>query len=904
MGNSNWEKVEKLVDAVLDQPENQRLAYLEEHCSDPDLKAEVIEMLRSIDDSDGWLENLRGYRQQVFDQHFQVTSSLSSETLIGTQFGSYTIIEKIGEGGMGVIFLAERSDGTFNHRVAIKIIRNGRATEENIQRFKREQQILARLNHPGIAQLYDGGVTEEGFPYIIMEYVDGMPITEYCETHNCTIDKKIELIKMVLEAVQNAHENLTIHRDLKPDNILIDRSGKVKILDFGISKLLEDDDNLMLTQTGSKILTPRYAAPEQIKGTNITTATDMYSLGVVLYKLLTGIDPYDLDNKTRYEVEQTIIHDEPCKPSEAISDLQLKRRLKGDLDAILLKSMRKEHGKRYRVASEFLEDLKHFEIGLPVGAHEGTFTYYTQKFIKRNKVQISSAMAVFLLLITVSVFYTHNITEQKFIAESETRKATIVKDLLLDIFKSNDPILAETSDITLPKLLQNGTDKVISRELDPGIKVEMLLTLSEIYENISQFDQAKELADEGHKVATINFGDRSVETANSLLRIGSIEHNLGNYYEAKSIYQKAEGILKSKLSESDPVFVDLYNYLGETEQLLRNYDASGNYFQRSLNILNAQSEADSSEYIHVLRTVARNHYRSGNNSIGDSLLFKALEISEQINGKEHINTSGVLHDLGLYHMTRAKYEEARTFYNRSLSIKDKVYGEKGHPNHSATILNLAVLEKTHSNFDLADSLLKRSLEMDLTYYGKNHPNIAITKGHLADVHFGLKNYEDSKKYREEALEILLEVYGPGHFSIGTSYHNYGRLLSEMNDTEKAEQYLTRAEDILVDHPNSTDRNLAELYLAIADNEYRQNDPSSSIKYYELAADHFEKLNHPYFKIMSVTSQIKKSRSLITTNQPNEASDIISKVETRIDTTNYMKNDTVLNQLFNKISELL
>ncbi|MDZ7805720.1 MAG: serine/threonine-protein kinase [Gracilimonas sp.] len=406
MGEFRWNKIEDIIDQVLDLPKEQRLPYLEKTCTDEGLKAEVLEMLQSISDSEGWLEGLRGYRQKVFDEDFESISSLSSDTLIGTQFGSYTITKKIGEGGMGVIFLAERSDDTFNHQVAIKIIRNGRATEENIQRFKREQQILARLNHPGIAQLYDGGVTDEGFPYIIMEYVDGIPITEYCVKHQCSVSEKIRLIKQVLKAVQNAHENLTVHRDLKPDNILIDSSGNVKILDFGISKLLEDEDNLMLTQTGSKILTPRYAAPEQIKGERITTSTDMYSLGVVFYKLLTGTDPYQLDDKTRYEVEQTIIQDEPGKPSEVVNDPQFKRTLKGDLDAILLKSMRKEYDKRYRVASEFMEDLRHYEAGLPVSAHEGNFTYKAQKFIKRNKQPILYTAVTFLILISTALYYT------------------------------------------------------------------------------------------------------------------------------------------------------------------------------------------------------------------------------------------------------------------------------------------------------------------------------------------------------------------------------------------------------------------------------------------------------------------------------------------------------------------
>lgn len=835
MSKIEWNDIEPILDQILDLPKEERRSFVEQTYSDqPELKSKIYEYLHSITESEGWLEDPDYYKDELLTDLAEEVEEIPAEkSLIGATLGSYTIKKLIAEGGMGSVYLADRSQEDFKHQVAIKIIKNGKATPENINRFKREQRILARLNHPGIAQLYDGGITGEGFPYIIMEYIDGIPITEYCKKNQCDIEQKITLFEQVLEAVRNAHENLTIHRDLKPDNILINRSGKVKILDFGISKLLEDDEDLIITKTGSRLLTPRYAAPEQIKQEQITTATDIYSLGMVFYKLLTDADPFDLDNLTQYQVEQTIIHEEPEKPSENVSTPSLKRKLRGDLDAITLKSIRKEPGQRYRVANEFLEDLKNYKHKLPVSAHEDSFRYHSRKFLRRNKRGIGIAAGILLLIVTLSVFYTYRITEEKNIAESETRKALLVKDLLLDIFKANDPILADSASMTLPQLLENGTEKITTDELDPEIRVEMLLTLSQIYQNITQYDQAMELAGKSLELSTASFGSQSVEVGKSAMQIGSIEHSLGNYKKGKSLFKDAQNIFEQLLPDDDPVFVDLYSNLGSSEEQLNNYDSTAYYFERSLDIIESQPEADSTDYINILRTIARTHYRIGENAKGDSLLFEALEISERVYGENDIMTGSVLNDLALFFMTQAKYDDSRAFFNRALKIKDLTYGEKGHPNHATTIANFAVLEKTFSNFKLADSLFKVAIEMDTRYFGEDHPNVANAKSHLADIHRDMGNLEQSRQYREEALETFLDVYDPEHFRVAVVYKDYGQILSELGKLNKAEEYLDKAQDILIGHPNTNTRNYASLHLAVAENAYR-------LQQFETSSEHFEK----------------------------------------------------------------
>ncbi|MFP8488976.1 tetratricopeptide repeat protein [Gracilimonas sp. Q87] len=828
MGESRWKKVEEIIDKVLDLPKDQRIPYLEKTCTDKDLKAEVLEMLQSITDSEGWLEGLRGYRQKVFDENFDSVNSLSSDTLIGTQFGSYTIIEKIGEGGMGVIFLAERTDASFNHQVAIKIIRNGRATQENIQRFKREQQILARLNHPGIAQLYDGGVTDEGFPYIIMEYVDGLPITEYCDKQQCTVSEKVRLIEQVLKAVQNAHENLTVHRDLKPDNILIDGSGNVKILDFGISKLLEDIDNLMLTQTGSKILTPRYAAPEQIKGQRITTATDMYSLGVVFYKLLTGTDPYPLDNKTRYEVEQTIIQDEPCKPSEVINNPQLKKLLKGDLDAILLKSMRKEYDRRYRVASEFLEDLKHYETGLPVSAHEGSFKYKSQKFIKRNKQPLAYTVVTLIILISTALYYTDQLRHERNIAKTEAQTANEVTDFLIELFEANAPVNSRGNEITAIQLLNTGEKKIGNLSSQPLVQNRLMEVLGSIYSLLNKLEKADSLKYQSVELSKDLYSVSDPELAKAYFSLAQTKHVLGDYDKTLALVDTALEY-QSKIFEKP--HIDLGNSLrlkAETLKDMGNIDSAFQVIQSAREIFTGLRKTKTRDYLSILKEYAtilseKGEFRksvdiwnehldistnlfdpphpdilSGLMGISssykelsefaeaESLYVKAVDMAVSLHGENHLNTATVINNLaGLYYYTQ-EYSKADTLFERSYKVLENILGSD-HPSVASALYNRANLKIDMKEYHEAEEIYKRVLAMDIEYFGRYHPNVASDHTGIGSLLKNQKKYSEAEKHFSESLEIRRNVYqNENHPYIAQNLRSLADIMVKTNRFEAAD----------------------------------------------------------------------------------------------------------------------
>ncbi len=435
--SEHWVRVKELFDAAADLEAGQRAALLDRECSGNEaLRAEVESLLKSDEQTGNFIE-----------ASFQIPRELFTETsekpVAGRQFGAYQLIREIGRGGLGTVYLAARADDQYRKEVAIKVIRRGLDTEDIIHRFRNERQILAQLDHPNIARLIDGGTTEDGLPYFVMEHVDGEPIDVYCNTQTQSILERLTLFRKVCAAINYAHQNLVIHRDLKPSNILVTKEGEPKLLDFGIAKVLSSSDELF-TQTlpAMRVMTPEYASPEQIKGEKITTTSDIYSLGVLLYELLTGQRPYRLKTRSPEEIAHAITEQEPERPSTAIRDRDLKlqvqdspdslfarrdsRALRGDLDNIVLMAMRKEPTRRYPSVGQFSEDIRRHLDGLPVIARKDTLRYRSEKFIHRHKVGVAATALIILTLLggLIATFWQANrATRQATIAAQERDRA-------------------------------------------------------------------------------------------------------------------------------------------------------------------------------------------------------------------------------------------------------------------------------------------------------------------------------------------------------------------------------------------------------------------------------------------------------------------------------------------------
>jgi serine/threonine protein kinase len=499
---SQWGKIKNLFDAAVQRSASDRAPFLAQKCPEHDLRQEVEKLLRNHDEagsflSDPAIESWNPASGQTSAGHianqstgFEVgpelsvtaTSTAAEDPMVGRHLGAYKLVKRIGQGGMAVVFLAVRADDEYRKQVAIKLIPPGLDSGDLLRRFRNERQTLAGLDHPNIVKLLDGG-THEGSPFLVMDYVEGSPVDEYCDAHKLSIDERLRLFGKVCAAVQYAHHNLVIHRDLKPSNILVVADGTPRLLDFGIAKVLNPESSgqsSLVTQTGTRCMTPAYASPEQMRGKSVTSATDIYSLGVVLYELLTGHRPYRLTQNTPAEMERAICEQEPEAPSIVISRVEtdtsltregrpdrLRRRLRGDLDNIVLKALQKEPQRRYDSVAEFSRDVGRHLQHLPVTARSSTLAYRVSKFARRHKIEVSASFIVLLLGIGTSLLALNSLGIRYRLARSasQTRIQSLAVLPLANL--SGDPAQEYFSDgITdalITDLAQIASLKVISR---------------------------------------------------------------------------------------------------------------------------------------------------------------------------------------------------------------------------------------------------------------------------------------------------------------------------------------------------------------------------------------------------------------------------------------------------------
>jgi serine/threonine protein kinase/tetratricopeptide (TPR) repeat protein len=540
MTPERWQQVSEALDKLLHSSTTQRLDYLAEVArGDPELHRELESLLASHEEAGAEFLNMPASPTTA-----SAVEADPQHTLLGRRLGAYQIVELIGIGGMSKVYRAFRADDQYRKQVALKVVRGGRDSGFVISRFKNERQILASLDHPNIARLLDGGTTEEGVPYFVMELIDGKTIDRYCNDHNLATAERLKLFLQVCSAVQLAHQRLIVHRDLKPGNILVTPDGVPRLLDFGIAKLLDPDtgegSEPTLTLTQFRAFTPGYASPEQIKGEPITTATDVYSLGVVLYELLTGCSPYDRSSRTPHEMSRAVCDLEPVKPSTAIrrrsasprrgeppvaggESNKLSRRLKGDLDNIILMALRKEPQRRYSSVEQFAQDIRRHLENLPVIARQDTAGYRASKFIARHKIGVATTAAFAIILLTALLV---TVREARIAREQRAR----AERRFNDVRKLANSLMFEVHDSI--------------KDL-PGATPARKLLVSRALEYLDSLSQEAK-------------GDPSLqrELAAAYDRVGDVlgysgAANLGDYAGAAQSYAKALGIRES-LAAANP----------------------------------------------------------------------------------------------------------------------------------------------------------------------------------------------------------------------------------------------------------------------------------------------------------------------------------------------------------------
>ena len=567
-----WQRLAPILDEALDLEPQARAAYLDRACAGNSALRQDAEALLAAEAASS--EFLAASAEAYLG--IQAPTPDDNALPSGTRLGPYRVLRELARGGMGEVYLGERADGEFEQSVALKVIRSGMDSAEVRRRFLAERQILARLNHPNIAKLLDGGLTAEGRPWFAMEYVAGEPLTVYGDTRQLPVPERLRLFADVCEAVRYAHQNLVVHRDLKPSNILVTADGRVKLLDFGIAKLLEDGptggredgQEAPATRTELRVLTPEYAAPEQVRGEPVTTATDVYALGAVLYELLTGRRAHQFERHTPAEVERVICDTKPEPPSAVVTGSdRLRRLLRGDLDTIVLQALQKEPARRYPSVEALLEDLRRCQAGLPITARPDSIGYRAGKFFRRHQVGVAAGVG---LLIALLGGFGATLWQAQAKAR-EAAKAREVKDFVVNLFQVSDPAESRGREITARELLARGVTRVDSvLGSQPEIQEELLGVLGRIHRELGLYAEADTLLTRAADVARRVYGSNHPEYAARLNDRGTVVKELGDLPAAESLLTWALAIRRRTLgADAADVAVtmgDLANVLSDAGQ--------------------------------------------------------------------------------------------------------------------------------------------------------------------------------------------------------------------------------------------------------------------------------------------------------------------------------------------------
>ena len=826
MHPKRWQRVQEILLAALELEAEERDAYLEKTCPDEEIRREVESLLASD------TELVRGLDRPAFDlleapgdttpeadtpRPARADTPAKAAHGPGVRVGSYRLVREIGRGGMGTVWLAARDDREFERRVAIKILKRGMDTDEIVRRFRLERQILANLEHPHVAELYEGGTTEDHRPYFVMEYVDGLPIDEYCDHHALDLEQRLALFRKVCGAVQFLHRNLVVHRDLKPSNLLVTRAGEPKILDFGIAKLLDPATQrpVTLTDPGWRFMTPECASPEQVRGEPITTATDVYALGVLLYELLTGHRPYQLPKRLDAEIQRIICEVEPEPPSAAVvrsevitradgttvvvdpetvgkvrgeRPARLRRRLSGDLDNIVLMALRKEPERRYPSVALLAEDLDRFLDGLPVRAHRDSWLYRTGKLFRR-RWRAAAAGLVLLVLATASVL---DHLEQQRQVERERDQALRVTRFLTDLFQDSDPYQRNGESLTARSLLDRGVARIEQEpHLEPEIRGALVQTIGEVYRRLALYEEAEPLLEEAHELRRTSHGPESLQLAETLASLAALAADRGDLETAEARYQLAVAIGRRTADEADPDVAARLNALAFVVQSRGDYERAEALHEEALALLQSLHGDDHPEVALTLNDLAVLHLRRDDPDVAEELLRRALAVERQHFGPRHPRLEAVLGNLAAALMAQGREAEAEPLLREARSIAVETLGPD-HPSVARLTNSLAVVRRKLGDLEEAESLYRQALDIARRAYGEQHPNVARTMNGLAVVLQNRGQLAAAEPLLLHSLRIQREHLGPEHPGVGAALALLAKLRLAAGDPEPAENLVREA----------------------------------------------------------------------------------------------------------------
>ncbi|HEX6308283.1 MAG TPA: serine/threonine-protein kinase [Longimicrobiales bacterium] len=751
-----FRRVDAVFDAVLDLPAEEQLAYIDRTCgADAELHRDVLELLRAYHASEGFLQ------WPAVDMIARILASNAALAEAAPErLGPFRVLHEIGRGGMGRVFLGERDDGQFEQRVALKLIQH--AAPGIVQRFMEERRILAMLEHPGIARLIDGGIAENGAPYFAMELVAGEPIDRYAEAHALPLARRLELFATVCDAVAYAHRQLIVHRDLKPSNILVTADGQVKLLDFGIAKLLDAQGaDADATRTEFKVLTPEFAAPEQVRGTPVSTATDVYSLGVLLYLLLTGERPYDIRGRTPAEVDRIVCVEDPPIPSNRVAPAR-QRALRGDLDLIAMKALRKEPDQRYASVQDLAEDVRRHLSGHPVGARRPTLGYRASRFAKRHGLSLAAA-TLFVLLIGA---YAVSMTIQRARVERALDEATIgeqkaeqVTEFMLGLFEASDRGQAFADSLTARALLDRGIARAREQVGQPEVRAQMLDAVGRVHMQLGQYEPARAVFEEALAARREVLAEDHVDIATSLANVADAMSRLGDSEGAVRLREQALAIRRSSLGKLHPATLESIYWQAHDMHAAGGAAAAEPYFDEWIAAVSAQPPAMTEERAtQYFNLAALLQYGRGDRESAERLMRMGLAIRREIFGDGHVSVARAQSDLSALHLDAGRLEEAEQAAREAVGILRPLYPD-GHPALADAIRSLAIVLHRRQRWAEAEQLYLEQEAMVRRIYGVDHRSYAIANEDLGMLLRRRGLYTRAEPYLRTAVQTYRRVAG-------------------------------------------------------------------------------------------------------------------------------------------------
>ena len=804
MEKENWKKVKELLLEALSLEPLERREFLQKSGAGAEILREVKSLIAFEEEAEG-LMNLSAieFSKKFFDE------DESANALIGQSFGVYTIVRELGYGGMGAVYLAERNDGKFEQKVALKLLKREMNTSALRNRFRQEREILASLEHPNIARLLDAGTTDDNIPFLAMEYVEGVPIDDYCNRRNLDLTARLDLFRTVCATVNFAHRNLIVHRDLKPSNILVNEEGSPKLLDFGISKILSNDlqnaDSATITRLG--VMTPSYASPEQLRNESVTTATDIYSLGVILYELLSGHRPFETKENDLKEIYQAVIELDPPPPSSLVDTIsksfkkiteaktQIKNddiyesatviqnsdneteptkirhthsptvnlnstSLRGDLDNIVLKALRKEPERRYSSAENLAEDICRHQAGLPVTARPNTFAYRAEKFIKRNKVSVIAAILISLAIIGgigTTLWQAKVARAERDRARLEAEKAEKINLFLQNVLNFSNPYLISSAnpDSNLHATIAQAIDEAAQKvETDlagqPEIQAEIHYTLGKTYMGQGQFEKAQAQLEK----ALEKFSQFSPEDSSKKMQVKLILGGLTDYEGTEA--------------DTEPIFAE-----------------SVAYFRANLD-----KNAENKKWLTIaLSDLASSLLKKGKLVEAENLLREGLQYSLTLEGQDswmRINSRG---DLGDFLVEQGKIEEAIQLYKANIEEGNKLT-DKPRPEIANSYYDLGRVYKRLEKYDEAQENIQQAYNIFKKTLGEETVQTAMTRKQIAELYYFQGDYTKARAEIDEVLKVIGKVV-PEKPNLYTLYAEnvLANILTKTGEAERAEKII-------------------------------------------------------------------------------------------------------------------